>query len=84
MRVTSTSELRKNLATELDRVVDDSTPLIVTRGRGRQPAVLVPLDYFSSWAETEHLLRSPENARRLRQSVRELEEGRGVERKLSE
>jgi antitoxin YefM len=78
MRVTSASEFRKNLATELDRVVDDHTPLIVTRGRGKPPAVLVSLEDFSSWQETEYLLRSPENARRLRESIAQAERGEVV------
>lgn len=30
--------------------------------------------------ETAHLLRSPRNAKRLRDSIRELDQGRGVER----
>ncbi len=84
MRATSYSELRRNLASELDRVVEDHVPVIITRGRGKPAAVLVSLEDFGSHAETEYLLRSPENAKRLRESIEELESGGGTERQLLE
>jgi len=34
--------------------------------------------------ETTYLLRSPKNARRLLESIHQLEEGKGKERELSE
>lgn len=84
MRTTSYSELRKNLARMLDRVHDDREPLIVTRDRGKPAAVLMSLEDFASYEETRHLLRSPANAERLRQSIAELEAGGGTARKLAE
>ena len=84
MRTTSYSELRKNLARLLDRVNDDREPLIITRDRGKPAAVLMSLEEFASYEETRHLLRSPANAERLRQSIAELEAGGGKERKLAE
>ncbi len=84
MRTTSYSELRKNLARLLDRVNDDREPLIITRGRGKPAAVLMSLEEFASYEETRHLLRSPANAERQRQSIAELDAGGGKERKLAE
>ncbi len=84
MRTTSYSELRKNLARMLDRVHDDREPLIVTRDRGKPAAVLMSLEEFASYEETRHLLKSPANAKRLRQSIAEFEAGGGKERKLAE
>lgn len=37
---------------------------------------------FNSLEETAHLLRSPKNAKRLLESVTDLEQGRGSEREL--
>lgn len=84
MRTTSYSELRKNLARMLDRVNEDREPTIITRDRGKPAAVLLSLEEFASYEETRHLLRSPANARRLRQSIAELEAGQGKARKLKE
>ena len=84
MRTTSYSELRRRLAATLDSVVDDHEPVIITRDRGRAPAVLISLEDLASYEETHHLLRDPANADRLLNSIRELEEGRGRERQLIE
>ena len=84
MRTTSYSDLRRNLATELDRVIADHEPVIITRDRGRPPAVLISLEDLASYEETRYLLQSPRNADRLLDSIRELEDGRGQERQLVE
>ena len=84
MRTTSYSELRKNLASALDRVTEDREPVIITRDRGKPAAVLMSLEEFASYEETLHLLRSPANAARLQESIAEFDKGGGTERKLSE
>jgi antitoxin YefM len=84
MRTTSYSELRKNLASALDRVTEDREPVIITRDRGKPAAVLMSLEEFASWEETLHLLRSPANAKRLMESIAEFDTGGGTERKLIE
>lgn len=77
------TRLRSNLAAEMDRVCDDHAPIIVTRKASRS-VVMISLDDYEALEETAYLLRSPENARRLLESVAELERGGGVERKLAE
>ena len=84
MRVTSYSELRRNLAAALDSVSADREPVIITRDRGKPSAVLMSLEDFASYEETRHLLRSPANADRLLESIAELERGEGVVRTLAE
>ncbi len=84
MQTTSYSELRKHLATMLDRVSADHEPVVITRDKGKPSAVLMSLEDFASYEETRHLLRSPANADRLLTSVAELDQGRGRERKLAE
>ena len=83
MRATSYSELRRNLASELDRVTEDREPVIITRDR-KPAVVLISVEDFGSYEETEYLLRSPENARQLRESIAEIENGGGTERELIE
>lgn len=82
MRATSYSELRRNLASEIERVTEDHEPVIITRGGGKASAVLISLEDFGSYEETAYLLRSPKNARRLLKSIAELERGEGKVRKL--
>lgn len=77
------TRLRSNLATEMDRVCDDHAPIIVTRKASRS-VVMISLDDYEALEETAYLLRNPENARRLLESLSELEQGGGTERKLAE
>jgi antitoxin YefM len=82
MEVTSITELRKNLAAAVDRVTTDHDYTIITRERGKPAAVLMSLEDFASWQETEYLLRSPANREALLASIAELDAGGGVTREL--
>ena len=84
MRTTSSSELRRNLAAMLDQVSEDHAPLLVTRDGGKPAAVLMSLEDFASYDETNHLLRSPRNSERLCEAIAELDAGGGRDRALSE
>jgi antitoxin YefM len=75
--------LRENLAKVMDEVCDAGSYVVVTRQNAR-PVVMMSLAEFRSWEETIHLLRSPENAARLMESIAELEAGKGVEHELIE
>lgn len=75
------SSARANLARTMDKVCNDHEPIIITRN-GRQSVVLMSLEEYESLEETAYLLRSPKNARRLREAIARLERGEGVEREL--
>lgn len=83
MKTLSSTELRANLSAVMDRVNDDHEPVIVTRAKGK-PVVMVSLEDWASMDETAYLLSSPENARRLRESIRQLNEGKAIARHLIE
>ena len=61
---TTYTSLRENLASILDRVVDDRE-VVVVRRKGARDVALVPASELAGLVETAHLLRSPANARRL-------------------
>lgn len=72
----SYSEARNNLASLLDQVTDDCEVVTIKR-RGHKDVALISADELSSMMETEYLLRSPKNAKRLLSALKEIEEGRG-------
>jgi antitoxin YefM len=72
------------LAATLDSVIDDHTPVIITRDRGKPAAVLMSLEDFASDEETRYLLESPRNAERLLQAIADLDRGKGTPRTLVE
>ena len=83
MDVLSYSETRAKLKQVMDSVVDDHAPVVVTRKRG-EAVVMVSLADWRAMEETLHLLNSHENARRLNESIAELEAGGGSEQTLVE
>ena len=83
MNTITYSEARSKLADTMEKVCDDHAPMIITRKNSRS-VVMISLDDYQALEETAYLLRSPKNARRLLESVAELESGGGTERKLVE
>lgn len=81
MHAISYSEARENLKSVIDKVVADRAPIAITRQRG-EGAVLVSESEWASIEETLYLLRSPANAKRLLESIAELEAGGGEEHEL--
>jgi antitoxin YefM len=83
MKAITYTEARETLAETIRHVCQDHNPVIITRKRD-DSVVMISLDDFESLTETAYLLRSPRNARRILDSIKELEEGKGVARKLAE
>lgn len=71
---TSYSNLRENLASYLDKVVDDQEVVIVRR-KGSRDVALIPAEELSGLMETAHLLRSPANAKRLLSALKRAKSG---------
>ena len=76
------SAARAQLAETMDRVCEDHAPIIITRN-SEQAVVMMSLDDYKALEETSYLLRSPKNAKRLLESIAELESGKGRARKLA-
>lgn len=76
------SEARKNLFPLIEQVNDDHTPVEIMSRRGH--AVLMAKDDYDALEETAHLLRSPANARRLVEGLRQALEGQREAHPLAE
>jgi antitoxin YefM len=76
MRTMSYTESRARYAEVLDGVVNDREAVIITRA-GHEPVVIVSLADYESLRQTAYLMRSPANARRLLDSMEQLEAGLG-------
>ncbi|WP_137960235.1 type II toxin-antitoxin system prevent-host-death family antitoxin [Burkholderia sp. 4M9327F10] len=75
MNILTFSEARAGFKQALDTVCKDHEPTVITRQRGEH-VVMISLDDFNSLQETLHLLGSPTNADRLRQSIAEFKAGK--------
>jgi antitoxin YefM len=75
MQVTSYSELRKNLAAIMDRSYADHSPVLITRSGGKPPMVMMSMEDFGGYAETEYLMRSPANKKILLESLAAADRG---------
>ena len=83
MNTITYTSARSNLAQTMDKVCDDHAPVIITR-KAAKPVVMMSLDDYEALEETAYLLRSPKNARRLLESIVQLEADKGTERDLAE
>jgi antitoxin YefM len=83
MNAITYTEARENLATTIKKVCRDHNPVIITRKR-EDAVVMMSLADYEALQETSYLLRSPKNAKRLMAGVKELNRGKGKERKLVE
>jgi antitoxin YefM len=70
----SYSYARQNLASLLDQAEDRQEPVFISR-RDHEDMVLMPAAEFRALEETAHLLRSPENVRRLLRALQRALEG---------
>lgn len=73
---TTYTEARANLKSLLDQVTENREQVIIRRREGGDVA-LIAADELRGLIETAHLLRSPENARRLLTALRRAQNGQG-------
>lgn len=81
MNAITYTEAREKFADTIKRVCRDHDPVIVTRKR-ENSVVMISLEDYDSLTGTAYLLKNPKNARHLLDSIHELENGKGKERKL--
>ncbi len=78
---TTYTSLRENLASMMDRVINDREVVIVRR-KGDKRIAMIPADELSGLLETAHLLRSPKNAERLLKALQQATQRKGKPQSL--
>ena len=73
-RVLNYTEVRQQLKSVLDSVVEDRIAVVIRRKSG-DPVIMMAKSEHDAMMETFHLLRSPRNAERLQAAIAEVEAG---------
>lgn len=83
MNALTYSTARANLASLMEKVCEDHNPVIITK-KGDKSVVMISLDDYEAMEETAYLLRSPENAKCLEESLNDAKKGNVVRKTLKE
>jgi len=83
MQVVSYSNARAGLKQVMDGVCMNHEPTVITRQKGDH-VVMMSLQDYNSMEETLYLMASPNNARRLMQSIEQVRAGKTKVRALIE
>lgn len=83
MKTANYSELRNNLKSYLDSVVNDSEPLLVHRS-GSEAVVVIPLDEYNWMKETEYIMKSPAMMKAIQKGEEDIKNGNFYSQKENE
>ncbi len=83
MQTSTFTTVRQNLAMTMDNVVQNHTPVTITR-QNKEPVVMISLEDYNSMRETAYLMQSSNNASRLNEAIEQLESGLGTQKELIE
>ena len=77
MKTTSYTNLRANLKSYIDAVIDDYDTVVVNRGNGKG-VVMISLDEYNSLKETEHLMSSPNTMKAIHKGEEDIKNGNSI------
>ena len=83
MQVVSMTEARNNFKAISDAVYNDNDEVIIHR-KGKENVVVIPFSEYNSIKETNYLLSNKNNAKNLQESIKQLREGKFIQKELVE
>lgn len=83
MQIINYTQAKNSLAKTMTTVCENHQPVIISK-KNSQSVVMLSLEDYESLQETAYLLSSPNNAKRLMESIAQLEAGQGQVRELIE
>ena len=83
MQTATFTQTRQHLASTMDDVVFNHSPVTITR-QNKEAVVMISLQDFRAMEETAYLMQSANNTSRLNEAIEELETGLGIKKDLIE
>ncbi len=77
MKTVNFTELRKNLRSYLDGVINNTDTVVISRENGTA-AVIISMDEYNAIKETEYIMQSPATMEAIRRASDELDKGESV------
>ena len=77
MKTVNFTELRKNLRSYLDGVINNTDTVVISRENGTA-AVIISMDEYNAIKETEYIMQSPATMEAIRRAADELDRGETV------
>ncbi len=71
------TKVRQNFKSVMQEVCDSSAPITITR-QGGEAVIMISESEFNGINETAYLMRSPKNAKRLDQSIKNIEKNENL------
>ena len=83
MQIILFDDAKQNLETICEQVCQDHEPYVV-KGKSDHDVVILSLEDYNAWVETNYLLSNPYNAKRLLTSLEKARQGQPFQQELIE
>ncbi len=77
MKTVSYTDLRANLKSYIDSVINDYDTVIIKRGKGKG-VVMISLDEYNSLKETEYIMSSPDTMEAIHKGEENIKNGNSI------